>query len=154
MTLPLTYLFTQRSPSRSYSPALSSFSLLWEWSRKPNRIRTCLLYLIQDLLLLRLFRIRFLNKAWLFRLRIRKRLWNRRKKVSSNSNSRALYSRGLLFLLLSEVKWLSPVGATGPDDIDSGVSVVRYKAFCLGLGQTYSTGTNRKARPVSDDTGE
>lgn len=39
-------------------------------------------------------------------------------------------------------------------DIDSGVSVVRYKAFCLGLGQTYSTGTNRKARPVSDDTGE
>ena len=69
--------------------------------------------------------------------------------MSSNSNS-----RGLLFLLLSEVKWLSPVGATGPDDIDSGVSVVRYKAFCLGLGQTYSTGTNRKARPVSDDTGE
>lgn len=58
----------------------------------------------------------------------------------------------MVLLPPSEVKWLSPVGATGPDDIDSGVSVVRYKAFCLGLGQTYSTGTNRKARPVSDDS--
>ncbi|MCD9560842.1 hypothetical protein HAX54_019649, partial [Datura stramonium] len=53
---------------------------------------------------------------------------------------------------LSEVKWLSLVGATGLDDIDSRVSVVRYTTFCLGLGRTYLTGTNRKARPESDDT--
>uniref|UniRef100_A0A3Q7I4X8 tRNA-specific 2-thiouridylase MnmA-like C-terminal domain-containing protein n=1 Tax=Solanum lycopersicum TaxID=4081 RepID=A0A3Q7I4X8_SOLLC len=32
----------------------------------------------------------------------------------------------MVLLPPSEVKWLSPVGATGPDDIDSGVSVVRY----------------------------